>query len=821
MRKIFFCLAGLFTASMASAQQVRPATSYQVYHEISQLKHLTNVLYMAAHPDDENTRLLAWLVNYKNYRTGYLSLTRGDGGQNILGSETGEALGLIRTHELLEARKLDGAEQYFTRAVDFGFSKSYEETFKHWPQYLLTYDATWVMRKFRPDIVICRFPPNSQAGHGQHAASAIIAAKAFKTSGDKLQYTEQLHTYAAWQPKRLLFNAYRFGSFSTVSEDMFKIKVGEYVPGLGMGVGELAGISRSVHKSQGAGTPSVPGIQQEYFKVIDGDTLSESLFDGIDITWNRVDREDIGQDIQDVLEQFNYNHPDESLPALLAIRKKITTVKDEYWRNEKLQELDRIILHCSGLLAELYTKQQQTVAGTTLPFTLNVIARSHTPVRVKAIQWPGSDSSMNLKINEDSLFTFEHNITIPASTPVTEPYWLSQPSTSPAYYTIPNDSLIGMPEAPNNLNAIIKLKIGDEYFDVKVPLSSKRLDPVKGDVVEALRIVPDVIIDFTTSLLITNADGSVQTAIHVHSFKNINDATLTITGEKTYTKTISHINLKEQTDTIIPLNFTPKESMDMGKGDYYLTASVQAGGKTFDKSQHLIQYNHIPTLQYFTNAYTRVLRKNWKCTVNRVGVIEGPGDYTVSFLRLAGLQVDVLKESDFTDPARLKKYDAIITGIRAVNVEKRMSFWMPVLMQYVKNGGTLVMQYNTLQDLATTKVGPYPITLSTQRVTEEDAKVKFLHPDSRILNYPNKITDEDFNGWVQERGLYFASKWDNNYTPLFEMNDTGEQPMDGSTLYTHYGKGNYIYTALSLNRQVPSGNKGAIRLLMNMLSVGK
>jgi len=296
---------------------------------------------------------------------------------------------------------------------------------------------------------------------------------------------------------------------------------------------------------------------------------------------------------------------------------------------------------------------------------------------------------------------------------------------------------------------------------------------------------------------------------------------LTINGEKTYTKTISHLNLKEQTDTIIPLNFTPKESMDMGKGDYYLTASVQAGGKTFDKSQHLIQYNHIPTLQYFTNTYTRVLRKNWKCTVNRVGVIEGPGDYTVSFLRLAGLQVDVLKESDFTDPARLKKYDAIITGIRAVNVEKRMSFWMPVLMQYVKNGGTLVMQYNTLQDLATTKVGPYPITLSTQRVTEEDAKVKFLHPDSRIVNYPNKITDEDFNGWVQERGLYFASKWDNNYTPLFEMNDTGEQPMDGSTLYTHYGKGNYIYTALSLNRQVPSGNKGAIRLLMNMLSVGK
>lgn len=821
MRKIFFSLAGIFTASFALAQQIQPATSYQIHHEIAQLNHLTNVLYMAAHPDDENTRLLAWLVNYKNYRTGYLSLTRGDGGQNILGSEQGEALGLIRTHELLEARKLDGAEQFFTRAVDFGFSKSYEETFKHWPEYLLTYDATWVMRKFRPDIIICRFPPNKQAGHGQHAASAIIAAKAFKTSGDRLQYTEQLHTYPAWQPKRIVFNAYKFGSFSTVTDDMFQLKVGEYIPGLGMGVGELAGLSRSVHKSQGAGTPGVPGVQTEYFKLVDGDSLSKSLFDGIDITWSRVNRADIGEDIKNVLEQFNYNHPDESLPALLAIRKKIQTVDDAYWRNEKLQELDKIILHCSGLLAELYTKPQQAVAGATLPFTLHVIARSHTPVRLKEIHWPGADSMLNIKINHDSLFSFEHNITIPVSTPVTQPYWLEQPSTSPAYYAIPNDSLIGMPEAPDKLVATIKLKIEDQYFDVKVPLSSKRLDPVKGDVVEQLRIVPDIVLNFTTPLLITDADGSVNTSVHIHSFKNMGNATLTIGGEKAFSKTILHIPLKEETDTIIPIRISKEESEKFGKDDYYLTAAVQAGGKIYDKSQHLIQYNHIPTLQYFTVASTKVLRKNWKCTINRVGVIEGPGDYTVSFLRLAGLQVDILKESDFTNAAKLKKYDAIITGIRAVNVEKRMAYLLPVLMRYVQNGGTLVMQYNTLQDLATTKVGPYPITLSTERVTEEDAKVKFLHPDNRVLNYPNKITEGDFNGWIQERGLYFASKWDDHYTPLFEMNDTGEKPLEGGTLYTHYGKGNYIYTSLSQNRQVPSGNKGAIRLLMNMLSVGK
>lgn len=239
MRKLLIALFICYATSI-SAQQVRPANAGRIYHEIAKLKHLVNVLYIAAHPDDENTRLLAWLVNDKNIRTGYLSLTRGDGGQNILGSEQGAALGLIRTHELMEARKLDGAEQFFTRAIDFGFSKTSSETFKHWNEYLLTHDVVWAIRKFRPDVVICRFPPNAQAGHGQHAASAILAEKAFKLSGNKLEYTEHFKFYPPWQPKRLLFNAYRFGSMNTTKEDMFKLDVGQYIPDLGMGAGELA-----------------------------------------------------------------------------------------------------------------------------------------------------------------------------------------------------------------------------------------------------------------------------------------------------------------------------------------------------------------------------------------------------------------------------------------------------------------------------------------------------------------------------------------------------------------------------------------------------
>jgi LmbE family N-acetylglucosaminyl deacetylase len=821
MRRILSTLIFISGASIVNAQQVRPANSGKIYHEIAQLQHLVNVLYVAAHPDDENTRLLAWLVNDKNIRTAYLSLTRGDGGQNILGSEQGEALGLIRTHELMEARKLDGAEQFFSRAIDFGFSKTNEETFKHWPQQLLTGDAVWVMRKFRPDVVICRFPPNTMAGHGQHAASAIVAANAYKMAGDTTKYPEQLKYYAEWHPKRLLLNTYRFGDRNTTSEDQFKLAVGQYVPSLGMGVGELAGQSRSVHKSQGAGTPSVPGVQTEYFKLVDGDSISMSLFDGIDISWNRVGRIDINDDLLRVAEQFDFLHPDASIPALLAVRKKIETVKDDYWRKQKLTEIDQVILDCTGLMAEVYAKQPQAVKGATLPFTMRVIARSHTSIAIGGISWGNGDSVMNYVIPYDTLITFEHAITIPAGQPITEPYWLSGSPLSQAMYSVPNDELMGLPETPNNLNAVLRIWINGAGFNINVPLSYKKLDPVKGDIVEQLRIVPDATVAFNSTMLVTKPDGSLQADIRIHAYKDIRDAKLSLVFvlDKSNVPAIGGLNFAAGTDTIITIN-VPAAGKDTGS-DKHVFAQLVTQDATYTQSQHLIQYNHLPTLQYFTTAYAKVLRANWKCTAKKIGYIEGAGDYIPTFLRQAGLEVDVLKEADLTNAAKLKKYDAIVTGIRAVNVEKKMAYWLPVLFQYVQDGGTLVIQYNTLQDMATTKLGPYPFTLSDKRVTEEDAKVTFLDPQSRLLNYPNKITDADFTGWVQERGLYFASKWDDNYKLLFSMNDEGEEALTGGTLYAKVGKGNYIYTSLSFSRQLPAGNRGAVRLLMNMLSVGK
>ncbi len=786
------------------------------------MNHLVNVLYVAAHPDDENTRLLAWLVNDQHIRTAYLSLTRGDGGQNILGSEQGDALGLIRTHELMEARKIDGAEQYFSRAVDFGFSKTYDETFKHWDKDLLTGDAVWVMREFRPDVVICRFPPDSRAGHGQHAASAIIAAEAYKAVGDKTKYPGQLKYYPEWQPKRILFNAYRFGSFATTSEDMFKLRVGQYEPLLGMGVGELAGQSRSVHKSQGAGTPSTPGIQTEYFKLVDGEPFTNSLFDGIDITWSRVGRKDIGDDLRAIADRFDFRHPDASIPALMAVRKKIAEVSDKYWRTQKLKDIDAIILDCAGFMAELYAKQPTAVAGDRLSFTLRVIARGNTNVTLKAVNWTADDTTVNININADTLVTFEHPITIPANSPDTEPYWLTMPHKDGSFL-IPDDEQLGEPETPNKLNAILTLTIDGVDMPVRVPLSYKKLDPVKGDVVEQLRIVPAAVLAFNSGLAIVRPDGSLTADVHIRTFRDIKNAALSFeeVGLPHNYLFRKPLNLVGGTDTVVTVNVDPKSAKAFGRGDYHLVANMHAADKLYDRSLRLIQYDHIPTLQYFIRPNVKVLTPTWKCTAKRIGYIEGAGDNIPNVLRLAGLQVDVLKESDLAHVENLKKYDAIITGIRAVNVEKRMAWWLPVLFEYAQGGGTLVMQYNTQQDMATTKLGPYPFTLSNERVTEEDAKVDFIDPKSRILNYPNKITEDDFKDWVQERGLYFAKTWDEHYKPLFSMHDAGENPLTGCTLYAPVGKGHYIYTTLSFSRQLPAGNKGAIRLLMNMLSVGK
>ncbi|AYZ12005.1 PIG-L family deacetylase [Chryseobacterium arthrosphaerae] len=821
-----------FNTVFCLAQQVRPSKSSDIYRELKTLKHLPKVLYLAAHPDDENTGLLSWLINDQNVETGYLSLTRGDGGQNLLGTEQGAALGLIRTHELLEARKLDGAQQFFTRAIDFGFSKNTTDTFKQWDENSIIADVVWVIRKFRPDVIICRFPPTAAAGHGQHAASAVVAEKAFKLAGDKTVFPDQLKNVNAWQPKRVLWNTFRFGGVNTTAENQLKVTVGQYDAQLGMGYGELAGLSRSLHKSQGAGTQSVAGIRTEYFAHVTGEPAKATLFDGVVKTWTSEGNADIDLALDKIISAFNFNNPDLSLPALLALRKKVMALKDTEVKKDKIKSLDRIILSCAGFMGEVVTNQAEAVAGDDYNFRLNLISRAVNPVILENVQWLSQSENFNRELSKDSLITIEHTIQIPADAALTEPYWLAKPPANTGTFSVPNDTLIGLPEAESPLNVLLGLKIGSEKFQVKLPLSFKKLDPVRGDVVEALRIVPALELKFTQPLYVVkeNEDLHLNLNVKVNSSKQFSKGVLNLmhNGEKIGNTDVNSFTGKDSTiDFVIPK--TKLASIHSSR--LQLDANYVAAGVAYNKKQILIQYPHLPSLQYFSPATVTVMKGDIQAKVKKVGYIEGAGDFVPDFLRIAGIQVDVLKDEDFygnTEPSggkntqnKLSQYDAIILGVRANNTEKKLGRWMPFLWSYAKAGGNLVMQYNTNQDTTVAQLGMYNFSIANKRVTEENAEVKFLNPNHKLLNFPNKITADDFKGWVQERGAYFPSQWDGAYEPLFEMHDTGEEPLQGSTLYAKYGKGNFIYTPLAFFRQLPAGNVGAARLFLNFLSAQK
>lgn len=831
-RKVLLVFIFGFYAAFCSAQQVRPSKSSEIYRGIKTLKHLPKVLYLAAHPDDENTGLLSWLVNDQNLETGYLSLTRGDGGQNLLGTEQGAALGLIRTHELLEARKLDGAQQFFTRAIDFGFSKNTTDTFKQWDENSIVADVVWVIRKFRPDVIICRFPPTAAAGHGQHAASAVVAEKAFKLAGDKTAFPNQLKYVKTWQPKRILWNTFRFGAVNTTAENQLKITVGQYDAQLGMGYGELAGLSRSLHKSQGAGTQSVAGIKTEYFSHVAGEPAKTNLFDGISKTWTKEGSPDIDQSLDKIISDFNFNNPSLSLPALLALRKKVMALKDSDLKKDKIKSLDQIILSCAGFMGEVVTNKAEAVAGDLYGFRLNLVSRAENPVILENVKWLNTSENLNRKLSKDSLITIQHDIQIPADAALTEPYWLAKAPVNAATFSVPNDTVVGLPETESPLNVLLDLKIGSEKFQVKLPLSFKKLDPVRGDVVEALRIVPALEVKFIQPLYLAKENEDLHVSLHVkvNSAKKFNNGILNLmhNGQRLGGAEISSINGKDFTiDCVIP----KKKLASLPSNRLQLDANFVVDGIPYNKKQVLIQYPHLPSLQYFAPATVTVMKGDIQSNVKKVGYIEGAGDFIPEFLRMAGVQVEVLKDEDFygnldesggsSIQNKLSQYDAIVMGVRANNTEKKLGRWMAFLWAYVKAGGNLVMQYNTNQDVTVDQLGIYDFRIANKRVTEENAAVTFLNPNHKLLNFPNKITQNDFNGWVQERGAYFPDQWDAAYEPLFEMHDSGEEPLQGSTLYAKYGRGNFIYTPLAFFRQLPAGNVGAARLFLNFLSAQK
>lgn len=737
--------------------------SNEIFLNLKKLNVLGSVLYIAAHPDDENNALLPYLAKERMYRTAYLSLTRGDGGQNLIGAEQGIELGLIRTQELLAARRVDGSEQYFTRAYEFGYSKSSEEALRIWDHEKVLADAVWVIRQYQPDIIIARFPPDRRAGHGHHAASAIIAQEAYVAAADPKRFPEQFkYGVKPWQAKRIFWNTFNFGNNNTTSDNQLKIDIGTYSPLLGKSYGEIGGEARTMHKSQGEGRPKRKGGILEYFATTNGDTAKNDLMERIDISWKRIaGGSAIEQQIQSIINSFSFEKPELSVPALVQVYRNIKALPESVWRNKKMLEAQQLIEACAGLFAEATTTQESVVQGDTLKASFFFNKRGTANISLKHIKLENFDSSFSLNLAANANISFNKNLVIAANKKISQPYWLEYPQTE-GMFDVRDQLLIGKAENDASFEASMLVNIEGEDFVLKRAVQFKTVDPVRGEVYQPVAVIPS----------------------HEEKFDRENYIVA---------------NRKEE----------------VGK-----TETQQKNGV----STQVIKYDHIPTLTYFKPAKANMVSVNLKTKGKRIGYIAGAGDKLPEALEGMGYEVKYLGEKDITE-TNLQKFDAIITGIRAHNMYAWLSSKNDVLNNYVHNGGNLIVQYlksNTV-GLNRIKVGPYPFAVNAgSRVTEENAAVKFVLPKHPVLNHPNKITSKDFEGWTQERSTYQAEQFDTAYfeTPL-AMNDTGEKESNGSLAIAKYGKGNFAYVSLVLFRQLPAGVPGAYRLLANLIALPK
>lgn len=783
------------------------------------------VMYIAAHPDDENTRLITYLVHHDHMNTIYLSLTRGDGGQNIIGNEQGAALGLIRTNEMMMARKIDGGKQLFTRFIDFGYTKSPEETFRFWNKQQVVDDIRTAVQQYRPDVLICRFPTTGEGGHGQHTASAIAALEAF----DQIRSSTDKNT---WKPKRILFNAFKFGSASTIKEGQFELPTNQFDPILGEAYGEVAGRSRSEHKSQGAGTPQSYGISNENFELMAGEPMTTSLYDGIDTAWSRIGEKEIGKEIAVVINDFNFSAPQNSIRPLIKIKNKIvagirsrSAIKDgipsfgsDLLMN-KLTEINAIIASCAGVQIELLASAPTAIVGEKLAIEMKAVARAQNVQIKELIAAQGSQPiGEKIMLTSDKLWSTRFEYRIPSSNEITQPYWLTQSGTDNQFhYPFPysNEAL-----SKNDLIMVAILEIDSSKFSVEVPLSYKKLDPTRGDVIEAVRVMPDVDLGSVPSNIIIQKGASFQVGASIFSRIDIKNATLEILnkeGKIIASKKGLDINKNERkmVHTLVSAH-----SVDGRQGPEKIFYRLVANGKYHDKQLHLIQYPHIPTLQYFTKAGANVITQNWETRVRNIGYITGAGDKVAESLSELGLKVTMLNEADI-NATQLAQYEAIVCGVRFANTRKDLEKRLPELWKYIEQGGTVVMQYNTSMGLELKDFSPLRIDISRSRVTDEHAEVTFTDHTAKVLNSPNKIDDKDFENWVQERGVYYPDNWDKAFRTVMSMSDEGEAALNSAVLYATYGKGHFVYTPLAFFRQLPAGNPGAIKLFLNLLSIGK
>ncbi len=815
-RIILFALLSL----PAFAQQ---RTSAQLGEDLQKLRVLGSVLHVAAHPDDESTHMLTWFAQQQHWETSYFACTRGDGGQNLIGDEQGVPLGLIRTQELLAARRIDGANQYFSRAFDFGFSKSTEEALVFWDRQLILSDLVWVIRKTRPDIIFTRFPPDARAGHGHHSASAALAIEAYKAAADPKMFPEQLKKGVdVWQAKRLLWNTFRFpGSTgnSTISDSQFKVNIGDYLPFLGQSTGELAAYSRSQHKSQGFGFAVDRGRSTEYFATLGGEAPKEFLWDGVDASWNRVNS-NIDALITPIIKAYNPAKPYESISALINLKKSIQALPKSPWTEKKLNEINTWVVNAAGIYLGATTSQGIVAVGEKLPIKTEFIVRAPIQVEKVQISFAGMDSTIHGTLEPYKKYPFHRVIT--ASAPITQPYWIQETKTT-GHFNVSDQQKIGQAKVDPAYTAKATFLIQGEVFSLEKPVQELIIDPVKGEILQPISVTPKTVFRLSSNVVLLPKGSKTTKTIQlsITALAALKPGRMEV---KSGASVLANISLKDGMKAgekrEWPVSFNEAVVPD-GKITSNLQLHIYAGSENWIDSLDLqtIEYPHIPTQRYFTPVNLSLLHIDFAKKGNRLGYIKGAGDKVPEALKQMGYQVDFLGEKDLT-AANLQKYDAVLTGVRAYNTNDYWENAYPEIMKYIENGGNYVVQYNTASFLGPMKssMSPYPLLVSRNRITKEEAKPAFLLPSHTLLNSPNKISETDFQDWIQERSVYTAETNDPHFEFPLGFTDPNEAENKGNIAVAKYGKGQFIYTGLVFFRELPAGVPGAYRLLANLLA---
>ena len=822
MKKTFSLLFIFFFSFELIAQSLPTWTSADMYQAIRKLNVLGTVLYVAAHPDDDNARLIAYFAKDKLYRTGYLSMTRGDGGQNLIGDEQGFELGLIRTQELLASRNVDGGEQFFSRAYDFGYSKNPEETFSIWDKEKILSDVVWVIRKIQPDVVITRFPTTGEGGHGHHTASAILANEAYSAAADPNRFPEQLKYVKPWQVKRVLWNTFNFGGANTTNADQFHFDDGIYNPLLGKSYGELGAESRSQNRTQGTGSTSVIGQAIEYFRTTKGDPPINDLMDGVDVSWKRVKGgEEIEKIVNGLIASFDFGHPVNSVKGLVQLYKALQQLPDGYWKTRKLKETKDLIEQCSGLFITATSPQQYAVQTDSVRINFLLNNRVGVNASLIKVQVDAFDSSFNLPLTKNVNVNFGKTLFVPDSKPITQPYWLAN-KMEEGYFNVNDQLKIGQADVDPAFIAAITVTIEGENINFEKPVKFKFTDPVHGELYEPLVIIPSFDVSIPNDLVvykINSKDNQLTQPAVFKANKDISDVKI-YAGDRgipgSEKMDLSKGQLRE-VETLKPFN--PSDTVSK----LTVTEFKYKKGGDIAKSIRSIKYDHIPYITYFKNSESKQLALKIETYGKKIGYIPGAGDKIPAALEQMGFDVNILSQKEL-NKNDLGRFDAVIVGVRAYNTNELMANYYDKLMKYVNEGGNLIVQYNNTQfrNNQQPKICPYNFTISGKRVTDENATVNFLNPDHPVLNFPNKITQDDFKGWIQERSIYHASNFDRSkFETILSMHDPGEGDDDGSLIIAKFGKGVFVYTGLVFFRELPAGVPGAYRLLANLIALNR